>query len=152
MSESQSIQVAVDNSTENYEVYESADGDTIVGMYVSSGAADSIGEFGEVSVSDSAEVEATLDKTTTNYGVFSTSGGAISGMYVSHELLSELFDEYDADESVDSIGLTISPSDEDSFEESAGVDEAEEEALVADGDSEEEEVDISDEEVGLVDE
>ena len=151
---SEELEIAVDNTTENYTVYESADGDTIVGMYVSNGAADDIGEYGTLTVSDEGGVTALLNKTTANYATFETTGGAISGMYVSHHLLSELFDEYDSDEGVADIGLTIEPSDEDSFEKEQGVDEAEEESLVAgatDSDEDEEEVvEISDEEVGLV--
>ena len=151
---SEELEIAVDNTTENYTVYESADGDTIVGMYVSNGAADDIGEYGTLTVSDEGGVTALLNKTTANYATFETAGGAISGMYVSHHLLSELFDEYDSDEGVADIGLTIEPSDEESFEKEQGVDEAEEESLVAgatDANEEEEEVvEISDEEVGLV--
>ena len=158
MSETDSIQVAVDNETENYAVYESADEDTIVGMYVSEGAAEQIGEFGEVTVSTSAEVEAGLNKTTTNYGVYETAGGAISGMYISHDLLEQLTDsdEYEQDDAPESVGLTIAPSTESAFEDAQGVDEDEEEALVVGGadsdDSDEAEVEISDEEVGLVEE
>lgn len=163
MSQTDTIQVGIDKETENYAVYESADGSAIVGMYVSEGAAESVGEFGAVTISDESEVTATLDKTTKNYGVYSTEGGAVSGMYVSHDLLAEVGGEsteegFDAPES---IGLTIAPSDEGDFEEAQGVDEEEEDALVS-GDSsdsdesestdeEDEEVEISDEEVGLVD-
>lgn len=155
MSNDTTIEVGADKDTENYRVFESADGDTIVGMYVSLGAAESLGQFATVEISDSAEVEATLDKTTKSYGVFSTPGDAVNGMYVSHDVLATLSDEeYDPEESVDSIGLTLTPSDESSFEESAGPDPEEEDALVAgaDSDSDEEAVEIADEEVGLVDE
>ncbi len=150
---SEELEIAVDSTTENYTVYESADGDTIVGMYVSNGASDEIGEYGTLTVSVEGGVSADLNKTTTNYATFETAGGAISGMYVSHDLLDELFDEYDSDEGVADIGLTIEPSDEESFEEAAGVDEAEEESLVAgsnDSNEEENVVEIEDEEAGLV--
>jgi len=150
---SETLEIGADSSTENYTVYESADGDTIVGMYVSNGAADDIGEYGSLTVSAEGGVTASLNKTTTNYATFETAGGAISGMYVSHDLLAELFDEYDSDEGVAEISLTIEPSTEDAFEAEQGVDEAEEESLVAGSDDEsdeEEVVEISDEEVGLV--
>lgn len=154
---STTVQAHREKTTENYGVYESADGDTIVGMYVSEGASEQVGEFAEVTVSAEADVEATLDKTTQNYGVFSTEGGAVNGMYVSHDVLSELTDDYDSEEGVSSIGLTISPSDEDSFEQAEGVDEEEEAALVggsseseSESEEDEEEVKIPDEEVGLV--
>jgi len=151
---SETLEIGADSSTENYTVYESADGDTIVGMYVSNGAADDIGEYGSLTVSDEGGVAVSLNKTTTNYATFETAGGAISGMYVSHDLLADLFDGYDSDEGVADIGLTIEPSDEESFEKEQGVDEAEEESLVAgatDANEEAEEVvEISDEEVGLV--
>jgi len=150
---SEQIQIAADSSTENYTVYESADGDTIVGMYVSDGAADDIGEYGALTISDEGGVSADLNKTTANYATFETAGGAISGMYVSHDLLESQFDEYDAEAGVESIGLTIEPSDEQSFEAEQGVDEAEEESLVAatdDSDEDDEVVEIADEEVGLV--
>lgn len=150
---SETLEIGVDGSTENYTVYESADGDTIVGMYVSNGAADDIGEYGSLTVSDEGGVTASINKTTANYATFETAGGAISGMYVSHDLLAELFDEYDSDEGVAEISLIIEPSTEDAFEAEQGVDEAEEESLVAGSDDEsdeEEVVEISDEEVGLV--
>ena len=150
---SETLEIGADSSTENYTVYESADSDTIVGMYVSNGAADDIGEYGSLTVSDEGGVTASLNKTTTNYATFETAGGAISGMYVSHDLLAELFDGYDSDEGVAEISLIIEPSTEDAFEAEQGVDEAEEESLVAgsgDGSDEEEVVEISDEEVGLV--
>ena len=149
---SETLEIGADSSTENYTVYESADGDTIVGMYVSNGAADDIGEYGSLTVSAEGGVTASLNKTTTNYATFETAGGAISGMYVSHDLLAELFDEYDSDEGVAEISLTIESSTEDAFEEER-VDEVEEESIVAgsdDGSDEEEVVEISDEEVGLV--
>lgn len=163
MSETDTIQVGIDKETENYAVYESADGSSIVGMYVSDGAAEDIGEFGALTISDEAQVNATLDKTTTNYGVYSTEGGAISGMYVGHALLEQVGGESTEDgfDAPDSIGLTIAPSDEDAFEEAQGVDEEEEEALVSGSDesdesesedADEEEVEISNEEVGLVSE
>ena len=150
---SETLEIGADSSTENYTVYESADGDTIVGMYVSNGAADDIGDYGSLTVSSEGGVTASLNKTTTNYATFETAGGAISGMYVSHDLLAELFDEYDSDEGVAEISLIIEPSTEDAFEAEQGVDEAEEESLVAgsdDGSNEEEVVEISYEEVGLV--
>jgi len=149
---SETLEIGADSSTENYTVYESADGDTIVGMYVSNGAADDIGEYGSLTVSAEGGVTASLNKTTTNYATFETAGGAISGMYVSHDLLADLFDEYDSDEGVAEISLIIEPSTEDAFEAEQVVDE-EEEGLVEgsdDGSDEEEVVEISDEEVGLV--
>lgn len=168
MTESDTIEIGVDKTTENYAVYESADGDTIVGMYVSQGAADAVGEFATLTISEDADVTATVDKQTTNYVVYSTEDGAVSGMYVSRDLLQETFD-LDEDEDGDtifpeSIGLTLAESDEEAFEADDGpVADPEEEAALVEGsvdtgesesesESEDEEVEISDEEVGLVDE
>lgn len=185
MTQDNTIQVTQDNSTENYEVYESADGDTIVGMYVESSIAEQLGEFAAVTISDaeSADENATAEKKkdTSNYGVFELPP-AVTGMYVSHDALDSEESEEGDREAPESVGLSLAPSDEETFENSLPdvdeqadalvsgdeSDESEEEsepsaeeqaeALVSGDDSDEsqsasetenEEVEISDEEVGL---
>lgn len=160
MSQNDLIQIAVDNETENYAVYESADEDTIVGFYVAEGAAENIGEFGALDVSLEGEgVTAELQKETQNYGVYAAEP-TVTGMYISHEVLGS--DEEDAD-APEEIGITITPSDEQAFEEAVGPaqDEEQEAALVADADDtegkaepepeEQEQELVSDEEIGIAD-
>lgn len=164
------IEVAQSKTTTNYGVYDAPDGDekqAIVGMYISSGITDDLGEHVTVALdTDGDGVPATLDRTTSGYGVFSTEADAIESMYVSHQFLTDLVEgDYDSDDSIESVGVTLSPSDEESFEEALDAvtvdeDETEQEAeaLLAGsggGDSEEsgdeETVEIEDEELNLVD-
>lgn len=160
MSQNDLTQIAVDNETENYAVYESADEDTVVGFYVAEGAAEDIGEFGALDVSLEGEgVAAELQKETANYGVYAAEP-TVTGMYLSHELLGSDGDEADAP---DEIGITITPSDEQAFEEAipADTDEEQEAALVSDADNESDEEEttpeeqeqelVSDEEIGIAD-
>ena len=174
MSETQeTVEVAQSKTTANYGVYDSPNGDehqSIVGMYITEAITDRLGEYASVGIdTEGGSVPVTLDRVTSGYGVFSTEADAIESMYVSHELLAELFDDYDSEESVESIGVSLSPSDEEAFEaalEAVTVNEdeteQEAEALLADGsdDSDEEEqtsteeeaedlVEISDEELDI---
>lgn len=148
MTEANTIEVAQDNSTENYEVYESADGDTIVGMYVESGIAETLGEFASVTISDAddADESATADKNkdTSNYGVYELPP-AITGMYVSHDAL-ESEETDDGFEAPDSIGLSLAPSDEETFEASLPDLDDQSDALISGDDSDEEESEPSAEE------
>ena len=141
MTEANTIEVAQDNSTENYEVYESADGDTIVGMYVESGIAETLGEFASVTISDAddADESATADKNkdTSNYGVYELPP-AITGMYVSHDAL-ESEEGDDGFEAPDSIGLSLAPSDEETFEASLPDLDDQSDALISGGDDSDEE-------------
>jgi len=165
---STTVEVAESKTTTNYGVYDAPDGDEkqeIVGMYISDGITDQLGEYASVEISDEDAVMATLDRVTSGYGVFSTEADAIESMYVAHALLETLFDEYDSEEGVEAIGVSLSSSSEEAFEEALDAvtvteDETEQEAnaLLADesdDDSEDEEDDtpeITDEELNLVEE
>jgi hypothetical protein len=165
----QTVEVAQSKTTTNYGVYDAPDGDEqqqIVGMYISDGITEQLGEFISVTIdTDGEPVPATLDRVTSGYGVFSTDAEAIESVYVSHALLSELVDGYNDEESVESIGVSLAESDEEAFEDALDAvtvdeDETEQEAeaLLAGGagesetesDEEEEEIEISDEELDLV--
>lgn len=120
MTEANTIQVTQDNQTENYAVYESADEDTIVGMYVENGIAETLGEFAAVTIQDASDTseDATAEKKkdTSNYGVYELPP-AVTGMYVSHDALDSEETE-DGFEAPESIGLALAPSDEETFEAS----------------------------------
>lgn len=139
MTENATIQVTETDSTENYRIFESADGDTIVGMYVADEVAEQLGEFAAVTISDEGSEDATAEKKkdTTNYGVYELPP-AITGMYVSHDVLdSEETEEGDL-EAPESVVLQLAPSDEETFENSLPDAEEQADALV-EGDSEDEE-------------
>jgi hypothetical protein len=158
----QNVEVAQSNTTANYGVYDSPDGDehqSIVGMYISDNIVDQIGEFVTVSLSlGGSPVEATLDRTTSGYAVLSTQADAIESMYVSHELLDDFVDDYDSDDGIDSIGVTLVSSTESAFEEALeevthedDATEQEAEALIGSDESDENEtVEIEDEAASLV--
>lgn len=162
---SQEFEVAQSNTTTNYGVYDSPDGDetqAIVGMYISEGITEDLGEYVTVVLDvDDDGVPATLDRTTSGYGVFSTQADAIESVYVAHEVLAEFVDNYDSDDAIEAVGVTLMASDEEAFEEALDAattseeeTEAEADALLASDesdDSDEEEVEISDEELDLVD-
>lgn len=171
-SESTTVEMQRSKSTENYGVYDAPEegdhADAIVGTYIAEEAASELGEFASLTVvgdSDSAGLSLTQDKETSSYGVYSDDADAIEASYISHEVLAQVTGQSadsDSYEVPDSIGMNAEPSDEESFESSAD-NSAEREAaanalLASDGDSdesetsdsaEEEEVEISDEEIGL---
>lgn len=143
------IEVRQENpeESENMAQYESPNGETVCASYISRNVAESLGEFATLTITDEAEAEASLQKTTTNYGVYETSNGAVTGLYVA-------LDEFEDREAPDTIGLKFSESNEETFEEAqeeiAEDEEEEAEALLADSDeSDEEEIEISDEELAL---
>lgn len=145
MTQDNTIEVTQDNQTENYAVYESADEDTIVGMYVENSIAESLGEFAAVTILDAADAseDATAEKKkdTSNYGVYELPP-AVTGMYVSHDALDSEEAE-DGFEAPESIGLALEPSDEESFEASLPDLDDQSDALVSgesdDSDEEDEE-------------
>lgn len=135
MSESNTTIVAEQSkTTENYAVYESAEvagSQDLTGMYVSLAA---FGEsepedFIEVTIGEEGPVSLEKGKDTKSFGVYESESGAISGMYVSHEVLAseETEDGFVAPES---RATSISPASEEDFEESQ-----EDEALEAEADS-----------------
>lgn len=151
--------------SENTTQYESPDTggqQAVCAFYLANEVADQFNEYITVEVLEGNAVNASLDNITGsdddgNYAVYSTPGGAITSLYLSHEALAELHDAEAAPENApESVGLLLRASTEDNFEEAQGVDEDEIGALVAgdsDSDSDdEEEVEIADEEIGLVDE
>lgn len=153
--EDNTIQLRQSNpeQTDKMAQFESPDGDAICASYVSREVAGELGEFAELTVSDEAAV--TADRTgfsgsddNGNYATYETPSGAVTGLYIARDEFPE--------EAPESIGLSFAPSSEDDFEESAGVDEDEVEGLLADSDesaeedSEKDEIEISDEELDLV--
>ena len=131
---SQNIQLRQQNldETEKMAQFESPDGDAICASYIDRSVADQLGEFAQVTISDEANVNAELSKTTTNYGVYETGGGAVTGLYVSHDTLAEVHGgEANAENAPESIGLAFSPSTEDEWDEAEEVDEDEVEGLLA---------------------
>lgn len=171
-SESTTVEMQRSKSTENYGVYDAPEegdnADAIVGTYIAEEAAGSLGEFASLTVfgsADSGGLSLSLDKETASYGVYSDDADAVEASYISHEVLAQVTDQSadsDSYEVPDTIGMSAESSDEDSFQASAD-NSAEREAaanalLASDDDSdesgtgdsaEEEEVEISDEEIGL---
>lgn len=144
---SQTIQLRQSNPDEEEKMAKLEEPDNDVYGYLSREVADQVGEFMEVDISEEAAVEATLDKETKNFGVYKTSGGAIVGFGVQKDILESVTD---TEEPPESIGLAFSPSTEEDYEEAESVDEDEIEGLLSGDDSEEEEIEISDEELDLV--
>ena len=149
---SQNIEVRQQNldETDSMAQFESPNSDDVCASYLSRNVADQIGEYATLTISEDAEVTAERQKETSNYAVYETAGGHVTGLYLSRDL-------FDGDESPESIGLTFFESDQESFEyaQAERNEEAEEEAegLLAGSDdtddSDEEEVEISDEELDL---
>lgn len=152
----------------DYTVY---DGPTVAGVQALKGlavidsAAEKLGDYMTVELSDEAEVTLVPEKFTGATGRYATEGGAIRHAYFHPSVLEpfgfEQTEGEDGEQEVtlpESIGITLSPSSEDAYE--ASVEEAqadaedEAEGLVSgdsEADSDEETVEISDEEAGLVD-
>jgi hypothetical protein len=164
MVQNTTIETSIDKETENYAVYESADGDTIVGAYVSESAAEQVGEFASVTLAESGEGGLTLEKgkDTKSYGYYKSQGNpaAVNGIYISHEVLESEESDDDGPTAPDEISMAISSSDEESFEDAVPSQDEEESELVESGDdsddedddpSQEEEVAdlVSDDELGI---
>ncbi len=159
---SQTIQLRQENPEEEEKMAKLEEPDNDVYGYLSRNVADQLGEYMALTVSDEAEVTANFQKSTTNYVVFETPGGAVVGLGIHKSIVEDVHgidltgDEPDG--APESIGLAFAASTEDEWEEAEAVDEEEVEALIVgggdDGDESEEEeeiVEISDEELDLVD-
>lgn len=138
--------------------YESPNGEGVCASYFDRDAlASELGTFATLTISDGDD--ATLDGVSGggdgNYAIYETPGGAITGLYISHDVLSDVHgNDATPDNAPESVGLSVAPSDEDSFEEA--VEEQEE---VPDGevdslldsddsdDSDEEEVEITEDDL-----
>lgn len=167
MDMSETIQLRQKNPDESDKMakLDTPDGDLY--GYLSREVADQLGEFMELTISEDegqmAELDGVTGSGTGNYATFDTPGGAIVGLGIHNDLWSDVFDteiERDEDDNVtnapESVGLLFASSTEDDYEAAEEVDEEEIEALVAGGseeeETEEETVEISDEELALVDE
>lgn len=139
------IVATLDKTTENYAVYESAEGPSgeqdLVGMYVSLTAFGD-GEpfpFIEVLLGDDQPVGLSKKKDTTRFGVYESQDGAtITGMYVAHDVLGSDETEDGSFEADESQNIGISPASEEEFEQAEEEAEAEPEdadALVTEGES-----------------
>lgn len=106
----------------DYSVYDAA---TVAGTQAAKGfaflqsAAEKAGDFIEVELTEEGG-DLQLEKVTSATGRYSTEGAAVRHIYVDHSVLNELGgepgdDEYNAPES---LGISISPSTEEAFEES----------------------------------
>jgi hypothetical protein len=156
MVENTTIEVRQQNldATDSMAQYESPDSEDVCASYVSRDISEQLGEFATLSIRDDASVEAHLQKETTNYAVYETAGGHVTGLYISRDLFG--------DESPESIGLSFAPSDEESFneaqEEREEESEEEIEGLLSDSDDSDDDPDgsteivadeITDDELGL---
>jgi len=166
MAEHTTIQLAETNTTENYTVYDSPDGDEqqeMVGTYITDTVAEQLGEFIEFKLSegDGDDLSLSQDKETSSFVVFSDDADAVEAAYISHEVLDEIDAEADS-----TLNAQARPSDEEAFNEAleaqtVSEDEEEQaaEALLAEeSESDEDEADpqdeaaaelVSDEEVGI---
>lgn len=171
---STTIQAAQSKTTSQYAVYDSPDGDEqqeMVGTYITEGVADQLGEFIEVEVSEGEGdgLSLTQDKETSSFVVFSSEADAVEATYLSHEVLDRI--GADADSTLDMQARSSSESAFNDALEAQTVSEEETEqeanALLAEGDSDsaesdnsnseeaeadaltDDEVEISDEEIGI---
>ena len=153
MAEHTTIQLAESNTTENYAVYDSPDGDEqqeMVGTYITDTVADQLGEFIEFELSegDGDGLSLSQDKETSSFVVYSDDADAVEAAYISHEVLDEIGAEADS-----TLNAQARPSDEETFNEAleaqtVSEDEEEQaaEALLAEeSESDEAEADDSDE-------
>lgn len=135
MSDQNTIVAELAKTTENYAVYESAEvagSQDLTGMYVSLAAfGENPEDFIEVVIGEDGPVSLTKGKDTKNYGTYESESGAISGMYVSHDVLGSEETE-DGFVAPDERGISLDHASEEDFEESQ---EAGEEELVEEADS-----------------
>lgn len=155
---------ATDDQRATYESPDAPDGQDVCTMYARSEFVEALGAFGVLTVGGENGVTAELTRSTKNYAVYDTENGAVTGLYISRDVLDVGEDE-DAPESV---SVLFQPSDEDAWdealeavaEEEAEAEEAaaeEAEQLIAAGSGEtetddsddSEEVEVSDEELNI---
>lgn len=162
---SETIHIRQENPDETDSMASIEHPDNDVYGYISRQVADQLGEYMELTLSDEAEVEASLDAVTGkgsgNYARFEV-GNAVVGFGISLDLLEQVLGfEVERDEdgivqnAPESVGMLFSASTEEEYEESQEPDEEAVSGLIASGSDDdsddEEEVEISDEEIGLVD-
>lgn len=148
------IEMESGDESGDYTVYDAA---TVAGTQLAKGfaflssAAAQAGDYITVTLSEDGD-EIELEKVTSATGRYSTPGAAVRHIYIDHSVLDDLggsdgSDEYDAPES---LGISITPSTEEAFEESQETPEdAEDEAaslLSGIGDEDSVEVEEPDEE------
>lgn len=163
---SETIQIRQKNPEESDNMAKLTDADGDVYGYLSRQVSDELGEYMSMTVSEEADVTASLDGVTGNgsgnFATFETPGGAVVGLGISLDVLEGVLGftvERDGDDVVqnapESVGLSFASSTEEDFEESEQADEEEVAALVGGSDSDEsedeseEEVEISDEELKI---
>lgn len=155
---SETLQIRQKNPEESEKMANLEEPDNDVYGYLSREVADALGEYIELTISEDGATTVTPQKSTKNFGVYESSGGAIVGMGISKQILSDVFGE--SDDIPQEVGITVAASTQDDYEDAEGVDEDEVDALLAgadggsddagDSDEEEEEVGISDEELDLL--
>ena len=89
------------------------------GFALLASAAEQAGRFITVTL-DSSGDDIELEKVTSATGRYSTQGAAVRHIYISHDTLEELGGSSSSDgfNAPETLGLSVSPSDEESFEES----------------------------------
>lgn len=162
MEESTTIQAKQSNTTENYAVYDSPDGDEpqqMVGTYITEQVAEQLGEHIEVELSEGEGdgLSLTQDKETSSFVVFSSDADAVEAAYISHEVLDEIGADAES-----TLNMQARSSDEEAFEQAldeqtVSEDETEQEAdallagpSASENDSEEEQSEQEQEEAALV--
>lgn len=132
---------------------ESPSGETDVYGVISQAVAEQLGEYFTITVTDDDDaVMAERTGETKNFGKYETPGRSVYGLGISQDMLESIFDEVP-----ETVGLSFSPSTQEEYE--AAMEELEESQeeeaaeLVAGGSDEPDEsetVEISDEELDLV--
>jgi hypothetical protein len=150
--------------TEKMAQFESPDGDDVCASYVDRALAGKLGEYAELTISegDSASLDGVSGSGSGNYAIYETPGGAVTGLYISHDALAEVTgDEAIPENAPEAIGMSFAPSSEDEWEEAESVDEDEVDDLLSDSDESDDEpeaeaedeaddlVEIDDEELDL---
>lgn len=156
MEESTTIQAKQSNTTENYAVYDSPDGDEpqqMVGTYITEQVAEQLGEHIEVELAEGEGdgLSLTQDKETSSFVVFSSDADAVEAAYISHEVLDEIGADAES-----TLNMEACSSSEEAFADALDAqtvseDETEQEADAlladdADDSDEEQEEQASDEE------
>jgi len=120
--------------------YESPEEEDVPAMWAEREVAEQIGEFASLSVEEESNVNANLSRETSGYGVYDTPNEFITGLYISRDILSEI----SGDEVPDSVGISISPSTQDAWDDvqpDQDEDDAEVDALIADDGSDDQDDD-----------
>lgn len=126
--------------------YVSPNEDVVCASYIVRAIAEQLGMYASLEVEDSGG-NARLSRVTSGYAVYDTPDDSVTGLYISHDFVSDVTDgEYDDENPPESLDLTFAPSSEGEFEQAEEEEDLTDSLLADTDDSDESEAEDSEDE------